>query len=149
MATEDQEIDLGPLLDPKTDESEASRKVSQFCRIDLQSLDIALSRHPAIYAYCAAVYEMAKVKEAKAKWDMEKAKAQAFGIVMDQGRTTKITATEAAEKVKTVPLFQQAMDFLHESEVITGRLKALVDGLGHRRDMLIQISARQRAELSG
>lgn len=146
---EDQELDLSELLDHSTPEGEAQRKVASFCRIDLQNLDIALSRHPAIYAYCAAVYEMAKVKEARAKWDMEKAKAQAFSIVMDQGRANKITATEAAEKVKQVPLYQQSMDALLSAEVITGRMKALVDGLSHRRDMLVQISARQRAEMSG
>lgn len=141
------QIDLSDLLELETDEREAHRQIAKYCRIDLAALDTALERHPALFGYSVACHEMAKVRESQAKWDLEVALAQAFEIVTNQD--AKLTATAADRKIKMVPIVQGAAKAHRDAMVVCSRLKGLVNGLEHRRDMLVQIASKQRKESYG
>lgn len=142
----DETIDLSELLEPKTDNREAQRSIANYCRINLQNLDQALERHPALFAYAVACFEMAKVQEAQKKWNLEVTKSTSYQFLMDSD--PKMTVAGADKKIPSIPAVASAVAELHEAMSVVGRLKGLVDGLGHRRDMLVQISARQRQEMA-
>lgn len=137
--------DFSQILNPEADQLAVSQEIAEYCRIDLANLDIALERHPSLYAYTSACFEMAKVAEARAKWDLETTIANTFSIVMN--KDSKMTATAAEKVVKTYPAVTQAAATHHEKMLITARMKGLANGLEHRRDMLVQISARQRVDM--
>ncbi len=141
---EPKEIDLTSLMDPKTPERVVNAVVSSHCRIDLANLDAALSRHAALFAYAMAAFEMAKVAEARIKWRTEVVKSEEFAKIQLKGKS----ATAAEKLILTLDSVQTVMDELHASQEVTGRLRALINGLEHRRDMLVQISAKQRQEMA-
>lgn len=144
MLTDPEPPDLSQILDNGTDETIVRRQVSEYCRINLANLDEALQRQPSLFAYASACFEMAKVNEAKAKWDMEVALSQAFQVFMDQD--SKMTVGAAEKKMKSVPSVQEAVRVYHQAMQLCARLKGLTNGLEHRRDMLVQLSARERQE---
>ena len=127
-----------------TDPQIARSEIAKFCRIDLGSLDEALSRHAALYAYAAAAFEMSKVQEARAKWHVEVTSSACFSALRSEG----LSATAADKEALLNPKVLAAKEDLFTTQHTTSLMRALVGGLEHRRDMLIQISARQRAEMS-
>ncbi len=141
---EDRELDLSPLMDASTPERVVNVLVSNHCRIDLANLDAALSRHAALFAFAMAAFEMARVGEARAKWRADVVKGEQATRLLASGKTVS-----AAEKtIPTVPEVKTVMEELLTAQMVTGRLRALISGLEHRRDMLVQISAKQRQEMA-
>jgi len=146
MSEVDLTVDLSRIFDPKTSNSDIQKVVAEYCRIDLANLDEALSRHAALYAYTVAAYEMAKVQEARAKWSLEMIKSEVFKILGQQDK--RVTVAAAERRIPLAVTTQAGAQTLFDAQVLTARLRALVMGLEHRRDMLIQISARQRQEMA-
>lgn len=140
------EIQLGQLLDPNLPEERASEMVAEYCRIDLSNLDLALSRHSSLYAYTVAAYELARVQEARAKWSLEVTKSDVYQVLVE--KDPKVSVSAADKSIARAVTTKTAMEEMFKAQVAVARLKALVSGLEHRRDMLVQISARQRQEMA-
>lgn len=139
------DINLSEILNPTLTDDQAEAKVSEYCRIDLANLDLALSRHAALYAYSVAAYELAKVQEARAKWKLEGTKAMVFGALTE--KDSKIAVAAADKKIPLAIPVKEAMEEMLTIQSTVARLRGLAAGLEHRRDMLVQISARQRQEM--
>lgn len=139
-------LDFGKILNPKTPEWEARQIVTDFCSVDLVDMMTTLGRHAGLYAYAVAACEMAKVDEARASWEKEQAKSRAFSRLVTEN--PKITASAAEVRIPLDAEYIAAVESYLSTRVTLARLKALVEGLGHRRDMLVQLASRQRAELS-
>jgi hypothetical protein len=124
---------------------EPEETVADLCSINLQHLETALQNQASLLAYATAAYENARVDETQAEWDLEETEAEVFNAIQEKepglaiGRTDK--RVEAHERVK------EARRDLADKRRMVANLKALVNGLHHRRDMLVQLSARQRQEM--
>lgn len=138
-------ISLDVLLDKNLSDDQVGQQVANYCRIDLANLDTALARHPALYAYTVAAYELSKVQEARKKWEVEEAKAFTYQAL--QAVDQKTSVSSADKKIPNSANVKAAMESLFSIQGVVARLKALSAGLEHRRDMLVQISAKQRQEM--
>lgn len=121
----------------------------QLCTIDMVNLDRTLEQHPALRAWINAAYEVARVEEEKCKWTLTKAEAIAtllFAKEKDPLTKKAKLATIIKAEVSNDLEVKRAMNKLHAQMEIRGALKAVVDALADRKDMLVQISANQRKE---
>lgn len=139
------EIQLNRILDPKLTEQQVSEVVAQYCEINLADIETALSRQASLYSYVVAAYELAKVAEAQEKWNFEQTKADAF--IKIQSLDPKESATSIDRKILQAQTVRDAAKAHFSAQANTARLKALVSGLEHRRDMLVQIAAKMRQEM--
>jgi hypothetical protein len=143
-------LDFQKILDPRAPESECKQIISDFCHINLSDLQTALARHAGIYAYASATYEAFQVQEARDKWSKEQAESQAFDKLLQDWAKNKEgkdpTVSGSTLKIRLDPTFSAAQQRLLDTQSTIGRLKALVKGLEHRKDMLVQVAARQRRE---
>lgn len=120
--------------------AEPERVAYELCQINLQNLGTTVAQHPGLFAFVVASYEMAKVEEARAKNAVSKAMAEYFL------RSQAMPVTRAQSLVDSDPTVIAAKEAYIEAQAKVAPLRALVSGLEHRRDMILQISARQRAE---
>lgn len=130
-------IDLDALRDNPAFE------VARICQIDTRDLDRALMTQAGLAAYAYSLHESARAAEQEAKYAYERAKAEEFSRLRDGGAAIG-QANEQAELGEAVSAARQAA---MAKEATTRQYYALVRGLEQRRDMLIQLSARQRQEM--
>lgn len=119
---------------------------AEVCSIDLVNLHMSLQMHAALRAWVGAAHESARVAEARVNWDLTKARALAmlrFGEV--GGRPPKHVLDARVEGDDDVIELTEALLNAQEKR---GALRAMSDALDHRRDMLVQLAAKQRQEQS-
>ena len=97
-----------------------------------------------------AAHETHRIEEERLKWNLTKTKAR----VLKQAREVK---DEFTGKLKTTPVLEAerddhpevavAVEALLQQQQTRGTLRAMVEALGDRKDMLVQLSARQRKEM--
>ena len=121
----------------------------EVCSLDLNDIEGALQKQPALYAWVSAAHEGARIEEERARWNVTKAEAVAM-------LTAKAFRDPHTDKPKTVGVLQAEVDVddevgLRKSVLFAAMekraaLRAMTDALSHRRDMLVQLAARQRDE---
>jgi hypothetical protein len=126
-----------------------ARLAYEIAQIDLTDLQSTLQRHPALRAWVSATYENARIVEERAKWELTKIKAiatlQAKATVDADTNKNKTVAVLDAE-VETNEAVLAAVAVLLEAQEKRATLKAMVDSLEDRVQMLVQLAARQREE---
>lgn len=119
------------------------------CQIDLVNLDRTLQEHPALRAWVNAAFETSRVAEERAKWELTKTRARTLMRVKSEpdgnGKPKTVQVIDA--EVDNDEEVQKATDHYLHTQEIKGALRAMADALEDRKDMLIQISAKQRQEL--
>ena len=121
-----------------------AEEVANLCAIDLNYMETTLQNHASLYAYAEASYETAEYTKAVAAVYLDRAKDDAFNTIQQDEPGLAIGKTDA--RVGAMEAVRSAQDHLLECSKDSGMLKALIKGLQHRKDMLIQISSRQKAE---
>ena len=121
-----------------------AEEVANLCAIDLNHMETTLQNQAALYAYAEASYETAEYTKAKAMVYLDRAKAVAFRTIQTDEPGLAIGKTNVLVELSEDVIRTQ--DHLLECSKDAGMLKALIKGLQHRKDMLIQISSRQKAE---
>jgi hypothetical protein len=116
-------------------------EIVEIVRISLRNLLETMARHPGIYGYAAAAFEAGKVRQLELEYGVKQAKARAFSHFLQQ---TSATAADKLVDGDQGVIEAQATLIRQMREVAA--LGALVRALDHRRDMLVQIAARQRQE---
>lgn len=122
----------------------------EVCAIDLINIEETLQKHSGLRAWVGAAFESCRIQEEQAAWRLAKTRGKV--LLEAKGAMDPNTG-----KAKTVEALKAEVD-VHpdvdaaEQEVIVakgmkGVLKIIYDSLGDRRDMLIQIASRQRAEM--
>lgn len=137
-------FDFAQVLNPAVEEAKARAVITSFCHINLADLQTVLSRHAGLYAYAMAAHEAAKVQETILRVARDKVEADYLELNTPSG--TKPNATAIGIAVRRYPPYQTADTDLRNQQIVVGRLKALVSGLEHRKDMLVQIAAAKRRE---
>lgn len=126
---------------------------SEVCTIDIANLDQTLQIQPALRAWVNATYEVARIAEERLKWEVTKAKAVAhLKVRREVDPTTKKviskTVGQLGAEVDLDENVQHAIAALLEQQETRAALRAMTDALEDRKDMLIQIAAKQRKELA-
>jgi len=127
-------------------------------KIDLQdALDInegdlsgEFRRHAGLFAFYSTAHELALREEKRIKAELDR-----LGAVVDYNARReatmagkKLTETMVKNTVITNPDFVEKQNELFDAEQKTGLMKTAKDAMIHRRDMLVQMGANQRAESS-
>ncbi len=127
------------------------RLAQEICSIDLVDMDLTLQQHPALRGWVNAAFETSKIAEERAKWILNKTKAQAFITAKESndpatGKPKNIASLEAEVELNSdvINAFEEYLTQARTRAV----LRAMADALGDRKDMLIQIAAKQRHEAS-
>jgi len=125
---------------------------AEVCSIDVANLDETLQKQPALRAWVNAAYEVARINEERRKWDVTKARARAFiqaktEVDPETGKPLSKTIATLEAEVETNPDVLEATGKLLSQQEIKGVLRAMANALEDRKDMLIQIAAKQRAEM--
>lgn len=131
-------------------QSEPARLAAEVCTIDVANLDRTLEQHAALRAWVNATYEVARISVERAEWELTKARATILlrvkAIVDPDTGKAKTMGVIDAEVVLSEEV-QKATEDLRSVQERCVVLKAMSNALEDRRDMLIQIAAKQRKEL--
>ncbi|KKN68891.1 hypothetical protein LCGC14_0446770 [marine sediment metagenome] len=129
---------------------EPAALAAQICAIDLVDLDTTLQQHASLRAWVNASYEVARIGEEKLKWELTKTRAsltysasRVNDPVTDKPKTIAVLNAE----VDNDPLVENVTKRLHTQGEMRAALGAMTKGLEDRKDMLIQIAAKQRREI--
>lgn len=117
-------------------------EAAKLCAINLADIEDTMQKHPALFAYAAASYEVERVKEARAKAGLERIRAEVFQIESQDKAVSRVK-----EEIDANPRVIAAQDILLRTQQRVAVLRAVVESLTQRRDMLIQLAARQRQEI--
>ena len=133
-------------IDFKALESAPENTVAELCRIDLADLISTMELHPALYGFAAAHHESAKIAEVQKAAEVDRIKAAVFLALAQQDPTLPVNRLERL--VETNLDYQAAVKDHIAAKRRAGALRSLVNGLEHRRDMIIQIASRQKHEMA-
>ncbi len=131
-------------------ESNPALLAKNVCAIDLTDLETTLEKHSALRGWVSAAYETSRVAEERAKWNLTKARARVLLEVKAEldphtGKGKTVAVVEA--EVDLHPEVEATVLAFHDASEKKGALRAMTVGLSDRKDMLIQIAAKQREEL--
>lgn len=112
--------------------------------IDLVDLERCLAKHALLYAFIVGTCEQEKAMAAAAKGDLD------FILSQETLRNREtMSSNVGAEQVAKIGVrYIAQLKKKQEHDRRSGILKRFVDALDHRRDMIVQIAARQRQEIA-
>lgn len=117
--------------------------------IDEQSLSDEFVRHPSVFSWYSTVLALYEAKSDRLKYQLDVMCAQLdHRIRQDAAKSgDKIVEKQVESAMKMDPKYQVLQEEHLDTKLVVKRLSALVRGLEVKRDMLIQLGARLRAEL--
>lgn len=131
------------VIDLEALERNPALEIARLCAFDPEDLQTAMVRQPVLFGYASVCYVQARRREADAKGAYERALALAFRRQRGEG-----AAIGTANEMKVVDEdVQRARDAMVAAEAEARMFHALVKGLEHRKDMIVQVAARQREEM--
>lgn len=148
--------DLGTKEFWKRLQDDPAALAAEVCSVDVANLDQTLQRHAALRAWVAAAFEVARITEERLKWELTKMRAMVLLTAKIQRDPHTGDEKGKNQKVKTLAVLEAEVDThcdvqdcttaLHNQQEIKGVLRAMTTALEDRKDMLIQIAAKQRQE---
>ena len=118
--------------------------------LDINEGDLSseFCKHAEKFAFYATAYELALRQDKKLHAKLDRQYAILDHSVRMEGKSsgTKLTEKMVENSVITRPEYTELQEKLQEASEKTGLLKQDKDAMIHRRDMLIQLGATQRAE---
>ncbi len=143
-------MDLGSTAFWERLQKDPGRMAHEVCSIDLVNLEITLQHHAALRAWVTAAHETHRILEERKKWELTKTKARILKLAREvkDEFTGKLKTTAVLEAERDDhPEVADAVEALLQQQQTRGTLRAMVEALGDRKDMLVQLSARQRKEM--
>lgn len=136
---------MAPLIDWERLRNDPEKEVARICTIHLANLMDVCVKHPAIVAYSVAMHERAKVEHERAKGRVQRVRARRFAMLSkaEPGRAVRRLELDVDADAEV----ESAETAMYEAQERVAVLRALVEGLNHRRDMLMHLAPRQRDEL--
>ncbi len=125
--------------------TEPAKQAAQICTINLGDLWTTLAVHPALVAFVVASYESARISEARTKAELERTRARQYTRIVEE--QPKLAAGKVEMQVESTEAVEHAYNDWLDAAAKTAALKAVVTGLEHRKDMLVQIASRQKQEM--
>ena len=117
-------------------------------KIDRSNMDVELSRHASHYSYYSAMQDLCKKRLDDKNLELTMYMAQTRKERTEEGRNSpkKATAKDLDDYVLSQPEYGRIGRELNELTLKYNMLKSLVQSLGQKKDLLVQLSANMRAE---
>jgi hypothetical protein len=138
-------VDLGTQDFWKRLRSDPAQLAAEVCTVDVVALDETLQKHPALRAWVNAAHEVARIAEERLKWELTKTRAVVLLREKKRGPNKTVSVLEA--EVDSSVEVEEATNKLLAQQEVRVALRAMANALEDRKDMLIQIAAKQRKEL--
>lgn len=133
-------IDVSRLMDP----AQAPEYVAELCSSDIEELEVALLQHAPLYGWASSLWYAATWQEAKSKARVARAEAQAYKAMLEED--PKIPISKAKALLPDDKVVVAAIEAWLKDKLEATAIRALLLGLEHRRDMLVQLSSRQKRD---
>ena len=117
-------------------------------RIDRSNMDVELSRHASHYSYYSAMQDLCKRKLDDGNLDLTMYMAQTRKLRTEEcvGFAKKPTAKDLDDYVISQDEYRRLALRVNELTLKYNMLRSLVQSLGQKKDLLVQLSANMRAE---
>tara|TARA_R110001583_G_scaffold59799_1_gene177775 strand:- start:28400 stop:28846 length:447 start_codon:yes stop_codon:yes gene_type:complete len=117
-------------------------------KIDRANMDVELSRHASHYSYYSAMQDLGKRKLDDANLDLTIYTAQTRKMRTQDsaGLAKKPTAKDLDDHVLSQDEYRTLSMRVNELTLKYNMLRSLVQSLGQKKDLLVQLSANMRAE---
>mgnify|MGYP000041105088 FL=1 len=116
-------------------------------KIDRANMDVELSRHASHYSYYSAMQDLGKRKLDDANLDLTIYMSQIRKERKDDSATQgKPTAKDLDDYVISQEGYRRLAFSVNELTLKYNMLRSLVQSLGQKKDLLVQLSANMRAE---
>ena len=133
------------MIDLKALTKNPALETARLVAVDVHDLENVMANHVGLFAYAVALFEEAKTTETAAKQDLDFMKSSEYRDLFNAEQMTLGKAEKVVGGLSTVRTYTRKWLAAHK---MTGTLRALVQALDHRRDMIVQIAARQRQEIA-
>lgn len=123
--------------------------VKKECAVDEQNVAEEFYQHASMYAWYASVLALYEAKADRLKYQVEVMESMLDRRIREDAVKvgSKIAEKQVEGAIHLDQKWQVLMDEYLDARSIVKRLAALVRALEMKRDMLIQVGARMRAEL--
>ena len=130
--------------------NDPARLAAEVCSIDLVNMEETLQKHASLRAWVNGAHEVARIAEERAKWDETRMRATVLleakrELDANTGKHKTVAVLEAEVIINQRVV--DAMTVLFTQQEKRGALRAMSNALEDRKDMLIQIAAKQRKEI--
>ena len=117
-------------------------------RIDRSNMDDELSRHASHYSYYSAMQDLGKCRLDDANLELTIYTAQTRKLRTEEstGFAKKPTAKDLDDYVLSQDGYRRLATKVNELTLKYNMLRSLVQSLGQKKDLLVQLSANMRAE---
>jgi len=117
-------------------------------RIDRSNMDVELSRHASHYSYYSAMQDLCKKKLDDKNLELTMYMAQTRKERTEEGKSLakKPTAKDLDDHVLSQAEYGRICREVNDLTLKYNMLKSLVQSLGQKKDLLVQLSANMRAE---
>ena len=117
-------------------------------KIDRSNMDVELSRHASHYSYYSAMQDLCKKKVDDKNLELTMYMAQTRKERTEEGKglAKKPTAKDLDDYVLSQDEYGRICREVNELTLKYNMLKSLVQSLGQKKDLLVQLSANMRAE---
>ena len=117
-------------------------------RIDRSNMDVELSRHASHYSYYSAMQDLCKrrLDDGNLELTMYMARTRKLRTEECFGFAKKPTAKDLDDFVLSQDEYRQLSLEINELTLKHNMLRSLVQSLGQKKDLLVQLSANMRAE---
>ena len=123
--------------------------VRKYIEIDVAEINKTITEHSAYFAFFGAVLAYAKKVQdtLSVKLEMSEAKHKELRRCALTEKAQKVTESHLNTYVLIVPELIEMRDELLEAQQKYNLAKNLINSLDHQKDMLVQLSANNRAEV--
>ena len=117
-------------------------------RIERSNMDVELSHHASHYSYYSAMQDLCKKKVDDKNLELTMYMAQTRKERTEEGRSLakKPTAKDLDDYVMSQTDYGRICREVNELTLKYNMLRSLVQSLGQKKDLLVQLSANMRAE---
>jgi len=140
-------LDINEVVDNLDMETynEICQRITQ---IDRSNMDVELSRHASHYSYYSAMQDLCKRKLDDGNLDLTMYMAQTRKLRTEEcvGLAKKPTAKDLDDYVISQDEHRRLAQQVNELTLKYNMLRSLVQALGQKKDLLVQLSANMRAE---
>jgi len=140
-------IDINEIVD-NLDMETYNEICQSITKIDRSNMDVELSRHASHYSYYSAMQDLGKRKLDDGNLDLTMYMAQTRKLRTEEcvGYAKKPTAKDLDDYVISQDEYRRLALQVNELTLKYNMLRSLVQSLGQKKDLLVQLSANMRAE---
>lgn len=129
-------------------ENDFMNNITRDLAINELELSEAMVKQPSLYAYYAQVYANKMLEAANAKTQLGVLEKQIYDeLKKEEEAGKKLTDKDKEKRLKGDARYFSAKSKLDNAESVEELMRNLLEALRQKRDMLVQLSLRQREEL--